>query len=94
MRQLGVLDPNALTDSLRRSAREAEKVLARQAPTRVLVAVPKTVGFLGEMLVHRFTDTPPGGVPTPALSPGLLAQVALDEALLGMAGSFRGARTR
>ena len=85
MRQLGVLDPNALTDSLRRSAREAEKVLARQAPTRVLVAVPKTVGFLGEMLVHRFTDTPPGGVPTPALSPGLLAQVALDEALLGMA---------
>ncbi len=76
---------NVLADGVRRSAREAEKVLARRAPTRVLVAVPKTMGFFGETLVHRFTDTPPGGMPAPALSPGLLAQVAMDEAILGLA---------
>ncbi len=74
-----------VVDGLRRSAHEAEKLLARQAPTRVLGAVPKTLGFLGETLVHRFTDVPPGGVPLPALSAGLIAQVAMDEAILALA---------
>lgn len=76
---------NVLTDGVRRSAREAEKALARRAPVRMLVAVPRTAGFVGESLYHRFTDTPPGGVPAPVLSPGLLAQVAMDEAILGLA---------
>ena len=76
---------NVLTDGVRRSAREAEKVFARQAPLRALVAVPRTGRFVGESLYHRFTDTPAGGVPAPALSPGLLAQVAMDEAILGLA---------
>lgn len=75
----------AVADAVRRSAHEAEKLLARQAPTRVLGAVPKTLGFLGETLVRRFTDTPPGAVPQPALSAGFIAQVAMDEAILALA---------
>jgi hypothetical protein len=76
---------SALADAISLRVRAAEKVLARRAVTRVFVAVPKTVGFVGETVVRRFTDSPPGGIPTPAISPGLLAQVALDEAILGMA---------
>ena len=75
----------AIAERMRRSAQGAEKLLARRAPTRVLGAVPKTLGFVGETLVHRFTDTPPGGVPHPALSAGFIAQVAMDEAILSMA---------
>jgi len=75
----------AITARVRRSAHEAEKLLARRAPTRVLGAVPKTIGFVGETLVHRFTDMPPGGAPHPAISAGLIAQVAMDEAILAMA---------
>lgn len=76
---------SALADAISQRTRAAEKVLARRAATRVFVAVPKTMGFVGETVVRRFTDSPPGGVPTPAISPGLIAQVALDEAILGMA---------
>jgi hypothetical protein len=75
----------AVAEKVRRSAQGAEKVLARRAPTRVLGAVPKTLGFIGQMLVHRFTDTPPGGVPHAALSAGFVAQVAMDEAILSLA---------
>lgn len=76
---------SGVADQIRRSTHQAEKALARRAPTRALIAVPKTVGFVGETLVRRFTDTPPGGVPSPSLSPALVAQVAMDEAILGMA---------
>ena len=75
----------ALVDGFRHSWHGAEKALGRHAYTRAMIAVPKTIGFAGETLVRRFTDTPPGGAPTPKLSPGLMAQVALDEAILGMA---------
>ena len=76
---------NSLADGIRHRTHDAEKVLARRAPTRVLVAVPRTIGFVGETVVRRFTDSPPGGVPNPRISPAFVAQVALDEAILGMA---------
>lgn len=76
---------SSLSDSIRRRTHVAEKILSKRAPTRVFVAVPKTIGFVGETVVRRFTDTPPGGVPNPTISPAFVAQVALDEAILGMA---------
>lgn len=76
---------NTLADGIKHRAHTAEKVLGRRAPTRVFVAVPRTIGFVGETLVRRFTDSPPGGVPNPTISPAFVAQVALDEAILGMA---------
>lgn len=76
---------NTLAEGIRSRARVAEKALARRAPTRVFVAVPRTIGFVGETIVRRFTDSPPGGVPNPTISPAFVAQVALDEAILGMA---------
>jgi len=63
--------------------RNVERVLARRAPTRVMVAVPRTLGFLGETVIHRITDPPPG-MPASTPSPGLLAQVAMDETLLAL----------
>lgn len=75
----------ALAGRMRRSAHGAEKVLARRAPTRVLGAVPKTLGFVGETLVRRFTDPLPGAGPHPDLSVGFVAQVAMDEAILSLA---------
>lgn len=76
---------NVIPGEVRRRMRGVEKALAKRAPTRAFIAVPKTAGFVGETVLHRFTDPPPGAVPTPAITPALVAQVALDEAILGMA---------
>ena len=64
---------SAIAQRVRRSAKDAEKLLAKRAPTRVLGAVPKTLGFVGETLVHRFTDTPTGGAAHPAMSAGFMS---------------------
>jgi hypothetical protein len=73
------------TAGLRRSVHTAEKAMARRAPIRVVGAAPRTVRFLGETIVRRFTDPPSGAVPHPAMTPGFIAQVALDESILAMA---------
>lgn len=61
--------------------RQWEKRLARIPPARVLASLPRTVRFAGETLVRGHL---PGeeGPPVPGLSPGLLANVAMDEAAL------------
>ena len=81
----GVLGaPGAALGRARQGYRNVERALARRAPARVLVAGPRTARFLGSTAWRRVR----GGdqeLPLPRLSPGLAAQVALDEAILAAA---------
>ncbi|KAA0235769.1 MAG: hypothetical protein JJLCMIEE_02099 [Acidimicrobiales bacterium] len=61
-----------------------EKQLARFAPARAAVAIPRTVRFLGRSLLKK-ARPPADGPPVPPASPTLLAYVAIDEAMLLLA---------
>jgi len=73
--------PPSLLDRAYRVVRALEKRLARHAPMRMTAALPRTLRFVGRTLGSRSGD-PVAGLPRPALSPSLLAQVAMDEAVL------------
>ncbi|HVN51204.1 MAG TPA: alpha/beta hydrolase [Acidimicrobiales bacterium] len=76
--------PGAVAGQARRRYREVERVLARRAPARALTAVPRTARFLGATFARRYGEAV-AGLPVPSLSPGLAAQVAIDETLLAVA---------
>lgn len=76
--------PASLIRRVMHSYRGAERALARRAPTRALVAVPRTAVFMGATAKHGFEADVPG-LPVPKLSPALAAQVAMDEAILAVA---------
>ncbi|MEZ5383253.1 MAG: alpha/beta hydrolase family protein [Microthrixaceae bacterium] len=80
-----VLDtPGAAWRAVGRRYRDVERELARHAPTRALVAGPRTAKVVGETLVRRFAGDEPG-LPVPRVSPVFAAQVAMDEAILAIA---------
>lgn len=76
--------PGALVQRAQRGYRDLERTLARRAPTRALVAVPRTARFMGSTAKRGWSENVPG-LPVPSLSPALAAQVALDEAILAVA---------
>lgn len=65
--------------------RGVEKSLAKIPPARLLTAIPRTGGFAYRTLIRRRTVEAPAGLPDAKLTPSLLANVALDEAILTMA---------
>jgi hypothetical protein len=71
-------------DQIGQAGKAVERQLAHHAPTRALAAIPRTARFMGETVVARYTERPPG-LPNPALSVGLVAQVAIDETMLSIA---------
>ena len=83
---LGVVTdaPGAVVRHAQRTYRDVEKVLARRAPARAMVAVPRTARFMGATARRAFGDDV-HGFPVPNLSPALAMQVALDEAILAVA---------
>ena len=76
--------PGAAVDEVVRRCRDVEKALARRAPARALAAVPRTARFMGATVV-RGTRQATSGLPVPAASPALAAQVAMDETILALA---------
>jgi hypothetical protein len=65
------------------------KFLGRRTLARVTLAVPRTLRIMHTMAMGGdVTD----GKPTPRLSVGLVAGVAMDEALLAMRGDVQGRR--
>ena len=76
--------PGYAVGQARRAYRDLERVLARRAPARALTAVPRTGQFLGATVARRYREGV-AGLPVPAVSPGLAAQVAIDETLLAVA---------
>ena len=76
--------PGTIVSQACRTYRDVERALARRAPARALVAVPRTARFMGET-ARRGSVEGSGGLPVPALSPALAAQVAIDEAILAVA---------
>jgi hypothetical protein len=76
--------PTAVLRWVGRTYHDVERTLARRAPTRALVAVPRTARFMGTTAGRSLG----GGVrdlPVPAVSPALAAQVAIDETILALA---------
>ncbi|MFN8035509.1 MAG: alpha/beta hydrolase [Acidimicrobiia bacterium] len=73
--------PPSLLDRAYGGFRAIEKRLARYAPLRMSAAIPRTARYIGRALGYRARQ-PQAGYPRPALSPTLLAQVAMDEAIL------------
>ena len=76
--------PIGMVRRARRTVRSVERVLARRAPTRALVAVPRTARFMGATAWHASDEGVPE-LPIPTLSPALAAQVAMDELILAVA---------
>jgi hypothetical protein len=76
--------PAAVINHAQRSYRSFERSMARTTPTRALAALPRTARFLAATVVRRTRDDVPG-LPVPALSPALAAQVAMDETILAVA---------
>ena len=76
--------PTALARQTRRTYRDIERALARRAPTRALVAVPRTARFMGAT-AWRASGRSVTELPVPSLSPALAAQVAMDETILALA---------
>ncbi len=76
--------PAAVIGQAQRSYRGLERSLARTTPTRALAAIPRTARFMAATLARRARDDVPG-LPKPALSPALAAQVAIDETILAVA---------
>lgn len=74
-------DEPSLIEQAVRHYRTIERSLARLPPARALAAIPRTGRFAGKTIGRRGA---PGyeGPPVPDLSPALLANVAMDEALL------------
>lgn len=62
--------------------RNFSKLVDRRSAARATKAVPRTIKFVGRTLLSGQVDE---SVPRPALTLGLAAQVALDEALLAVA---------
>ena len=75
--------PCAVGRQVRSAYDGIERLLSGRAPTRALSAVPRTAHFMGTTALR--SGDRPDGLPTPALSPGLAAQVALDELILAFA---------
>lgn len=76
--------PGAAWRAAGRHYRNVERELARHAPTRALVAAPRTAKVVGETLVRKIGADEPG-LPVPRISPAFAAQVAIDEAILAIA---------
>ena len=74
---------SVLTCSVRRAYRDAQRALARQPPTRALVAVPRTARFMGETALRKLRDPVPG-MPVPDVTPMFAAHVAMDEVILAL----------
>lgn len=70
---------------LRYRYRGIEKSLAKIPPARLLTTIPRTGGFAYRTIVRRKTVEAPSGLPDTRLTPSLLANVAMDEAILTMA---------
>lgn len=68
----------------RSTYRSVEKALARHAPMRATVAVPRTARFLGDT-AGRALGLRGTSLPVPSISPSLAAQVAADEVILAVA---------
>ena len=64
--------------------RDVEKVLARQPLARLTTVGPRTARWASETLQHRIAEPGPG-TPRIRLTPGLIAQVAMDESLMAVA---------
>lgn len=83
-RDRGWSDPEAW--SIVRAARRTEKFLARFAPLRMSLAVPRTADFMA----RTWLGADDGDIPRPAMSLAMAAQIAMDEAiLLGARGPSR-----
>jgi hypothetical protein len=76
--------PTTLLRQARRTAGDVEKALASRAPTRALVAMPRTARFMGAT-AWRASGRSMTELPVPSLSPALAAQVAMDETILALA---------
>lgn len=85
--------PLAVARQGQRWHRDVQRALARHAPARATLVVPRTARFVGTTARHGRAeraeraqpDEGDGGVPVPALSPALVAQVAIDEMILAVA---------
>ena len=69
-------------DGVASGYRNLERTLARVPPVRMLMAVPETGAFVGRTLLRRRRSEPIPGLPSTPLTPALVAQVAMDEAIL------------
>ena len=76
--------PSAMLGWSRRAGNEVERALASHTPTRAMVAIPRTASFVGKTALRRLRAPVPG-LPVPNVSPGLAAQVAIDELILAVA---------
>lgn len=65
-----------------RTGRDLERRLARVPPARALRAIPETGAYVGRTLWRQRTAEPVTGLPDTRLTPALVAQVAMDEAIL------------
>ncbi len=63
--------------------RSVRQELEGHALTRAAVAVPRTAKFVGATAYRQLRGTAPG-LPVPAISPALAAQVAMDETILAL----------
>jgi len=79
-----VPDTPVVVSRAQRTYRDVERALARQAPFRAMIALPRTARFMGATVARQFRDPVPG-LPVPSVSPALAAQVAIDEAILAIA---------
>lgn len=67
-----------------RALHDVEKALGRQPLARLTTAGPRTARWASETLHQRITEPSPGD-PRIRLTPGLIAQVAMDESLMALA---------
>jgi hypothetical protein len=84
MGEVGSSERWSVVDRARRRRRRIERFLARRPAARALLSMPRTAGFVVRTLLRRVRATNPGP-PVPTLTPALVAQVALDEAILALA---------
>lgn len=74
-----------ILSDLRYRYRGLERSLARIPPARMLTTIPRTGGFAYRTLVRRRATDTRTGLPPARLTPTLLANVAMDEAIIAMA---------
>ncbi|HZJ27355.1 MAG TPA: alpha/beta hydrolase [Acidimicrobiia bacterium] len=74
----------SLAGRVHRRYEGATRWLNRRPLLRALVAAPRTAAFLSRTVIRRFRGSSLG-IPAPDLSPGFIAQAAMDETILALA---------
>lgn len=80
---IALAPPRAVIGTVQNTSRHLEKMLARRAPARAMLAVPRTANFIGSTAVRRVIGGGPD-TPVPSITPALAAQVAMDETILAL----------